>query len=188
MLMKVSQWFISFLFPDIEDKDQRDLCIYGCELWLYTIISTFGLLIIGILMHATLESAIIIVIFYLCQSSGGGYHASSHLSCFFTMVAGLLGCLLIPFFPSARQVLPFLCAASFLVLLAIPLRLHPNKKYLEARKRSLCMRSILVTTAIAFVIIAMDYSEGDRLFYCSCSAVCLSALSRLCATKIDKVQ
>ena len=22
MLMKVSQWFISFLFPDIEDKDQ----------------------------------------------------------------------------------------------------------------------------------------------------------------------
>lgn len=32
MLMKVSQWFISFLFPDIEDKDQRDLCIYGCEL------------------------------------------------------------------------------------------------------------------------------------------------------------
>ncbi len=82
MLMKVSQWFISFLFPDIEDKDQRNLCIYGCELWLYTIISAFGLLIIGILMHASLESAIIIVIFYLCQSNGGGYHASSHVNCF----------------------------------------------------------------------------------------------------------
>lgn len=85
MLMKAAQWLVDSLFSDFSNADQRITCIYGCELWLYTILSTLGLLILGVFLQSFWEAVIIIFIFYNCQSTGGGFHASSHMRCFLTM-------------------------------------------------------------------------------------------------------
>ena len=75
-----------------------------------------------------------ISIFYTCQSSGGGYHASTHLRCFLTMCAGLLAGL-------GFSLLP--CPLLALAVLAVPLTLHPNKQYLLENKKALILRSAL---------------------------------------------
>ena len=59
MLMKAAQWLVDSLFSDFSNADQRITCIYGCELWLYTILSTLGLLILGVSLQSFGEAAII---------------------------------------------------------------------------------------------------------------------------------
>ena len=89
MLMSLSKIIISFIPNGSCDEKQREICEYGCELWLYTILSTLGLFMIGLFAKAPIEAIVIISIFYVCQSIGGGFHASTHIKCFFTMVYGL---------------------------------------------------------------------------------------------------
>lgn len=181
MLMKTSEWLVSVLFPDLQDNNQRIACIYGCELWLYTFISTLGLLLIGLLMKSFFESAIIIAIFYTCQSHGGGFHASSHIRCFLTMSIGLLGGLIMLHMQISHAYLPYIGMVSIFVLLAFPIRLHPNKQYLKSNEQTLCTRSYCVTTTIVLCIIALFFIDGGSLFDSGCIGIFLAALSRLFA-------
>ena len=60
------------LLLEKNDGQQYEICKYGCEIWLYTLISTLGLIHIGRLMGFMLETVVIVSVFYLCQSNGGG--------------------------------------------------------------------------------------------------------------------
>lgn len=181
MLMKIAQWLTAAILYDVQDEQQRLLCEYGCELWLYTVSSTLGLFLIGILLGAPLETVMMIAIFYLCQSNGGGYHANTHMKCFLTMACGLLVGLLIIRIPGVDPLLILACTASILILLAFPLCLHPNKRYLKGGSQKLKLRSWLVTAGIAIVIVGLRIFEGGSLFHACCIAVFLSAVSRLIA-------
>lgn len=70
--------------------DEREVYIYGCDIVLYTLISTLGLLVLGTAFGRLLEAVLCVGIFYINQSFGGGYHADTHMRCFVTMAAGLL--------------------------------------------------------------------------------------------------
>lgn len=183
MLMRISQRLISALFPNWDDEEQRMICVYGCEIWLYTLISTLGLLTIGAALGKGLESAVIVAIFYLCQSNGGGFHASTHLTCFLTMTAGLLAGLAMMNSPSIWPALPSLCVVSLAILLAMPVRLHPHKQYLEEDRPTLCARSYLVTSGVAALNAALGLAVGGSLFRAAVVATFLSAVSRMCAVK-----
>ncbi len=181
MLMKIAQWLTDAILPDLQDEQQRLLCEYGCELWLYTVSSTLGLFLIGVLLGAPLETVVMIAIFYLCQSNGGGYHANTHMKCFLTMVCGLFAGLLIIRISGVDLLLIVVCTVSILILLAFPLCLHPNKRYLKGGSQGLKLRSWLVTVGIAITIAALAICEGESIFHAGCIAVFLSAVSRLIA-------
>ena len=55
----------------IIDPSLYDVYLYGCETVLYTIISTTGLIVTGILLQYTWETVILVGVFYLNQSLGG---------------------------------------------------------------------------------------------------------------------
>ena len=74
---------------------QRDVYLYGIELFLHTLFSTLGLLIISALLHRPIEGSIIIALYYTNQTIGGGFHASAHTRCFLTMSVGLVLALLL---------------------------------------------------------------------------------------------
>lgn len=183
MLMRLAQRITSALFPDWDDEEQRTLCVYGCEIWLYTLLSTLGLLAIGAALGNGLEAAVMVAIFYLCQSNGGGFHASTHLKCFLTMTAGLLAGLALVRWPVIWPLLPSLCVVSLAILLAMPLRLHPHKQYLSENRRSLRMRSYAVTLGIALFDAALGLWAFGSLFRAAAAATFLSAVSRACANK-----
>lgn len=178
MLTKAAHWLVCWLFADRCDDDQRVLCEYGCELWLYTILSTFGLLILGILFGYGLEAVVIITVFYLCQTNGGGYHASTHIGCFATMVCGMLAGFTMLHLPERQFYLPAIGIVSMFILLMVPLCLHANKCYLRTDSQQLKRRSQLTTIGIVAVVVGSDIMGIKDIFYTGCVALLLSALSR----------
>lgn len=114
---------------EIVRAEDHEVYAYGLDAILYTMISTLGLVLIGVVMRSTTEALVIIG-----QTLGGGFHASTHLRCFLTMAVGLLCCLTILF-------IPFLLTASVIIslisvgfMLRFPLVLHINKAYLSNKR------------------------------------------------------
>ena len=113
----------------IEDS-KRDVYIYAINLLLYTVVSTLGLIAISATLGKTTEGIIIILIYYVNQTLGGGFHASTHLRCFFTMAILLLAGLLALELHPSRTLLKAIVLIAGIVLFIFPLILHQNKSYL----------------------------------------------------------
>lgn len=181
MLLQISKKIVSYLLSSNADPDQIEICEYGCEILLYTIISTLGLVIIGLLLHSPIEAIIIILIFYLFQSTGGGHHANSHLACFTTMAVGLIFGLLIIKFPIFQLAAPFLSLCSAILLVINPLVLHHNKYYLNYKSKIFKIRSIILTICIYLCTVAFWALKLNLFYYASCCGIFFAALSRLYA-------
>ncbi len=161
-------------------EDERAIYEYGFDITLYTILSTLGLLLIGLLFHQLANTIVLVFVFYSCQSSGGGYHASTHLRCFLTMCTGLLFGLAFQYIPFPDWLFLAIGASSILLLLIFPLTLHPNKSYLKADSNRLIRRSMLTTvfiTCLCSVLLTLNWIPASIVS----SALLLSAFSRLYA-------
>lgn len=180
MLMSISKLCAARLFSDIADEQQYILCIYGIELWLYTIISTIGLFLTGFLFRATWEAAVIIAVFYACQSNAGGFHADTHMKCFITMSIGLAAGLLMIRLFSKGCLVPSAGLIGIVLLLVFPLCLHENKQYLKINEYIFKRRSVICTLLIAAVT-ALLYLLNHNLFLAGCAGLFLSAISRTAA-------
>lgn len=169
------------------DEDAQAVCLYGIDIFLYTLISTMGLLLIGALAHRFFEAVIWITLYYLNQTFGGGYHATSHLKCFITMAVSLAACLLLltVAIPLYLQIL--LLIVSSMLLFLFPLRLHENKRYLAKHSRFFVIRYrciLLLEFCIAiFLLLALpgQYAEMCML------GVATSAISRIVGIVQDKM-
>lgn len=169
------------LLLDKNDEQQYEICKYGCEIWLYTLISTLGLILIGRLMGFMLETVVIVSVFYLCQSNGGGYHASTHAKCFITMAVGLAVSLYLTDVCNHHTLSFMLFIVSSILMATHPLCLHHNKQYLEVKNKHIKRRSRIVTTGI-MVFVAANYIAGyNRIAQAGCVAMFMAAVSRLTA-------
>ena len=129
-MQRIAIWLTEyFIRKGIVPETEGEVYEYGFAITICTIASTLGLL-----LGQFLGGAALIAIFYTCQSSGGGDHASTHLRCFLTMCAGLLVGL-------GFSLLP--CPLWALAVLVVPLTLHLNKLYLLENGKALILRSAL---------------------------------------------
>lgn len=136
MIRKISKYLLKLLKQKCPiPPNEQDIYEYGIDVLLYTVLSTTGLLFLGLLYGQFTESIVIIAILYLNQTLGGGFHASTHLHCFATMAIGLSCCLSTLFipFPLLASVIIALTSAGF--MLRFPLVLHVNKAYLSSKRQ-----------------------------------------------------
>ena len=181
MLEKFSVAIAKRLCSNLSIADEQyEACCYGCETLLHTILSTLGLLIIGLCFHMVTETLIIITIFYTNQTFGGGFHATSHVKCFLTMVLfltlGLFFCRL----PQNLSIDISLLIPATAILFLNPLILHENKKYLAKRtafftKRSLILNSLWVSIVVLCIVMQTFLIRPIAV------GLTLSAVSRLAA-------
>ena len=165
--------------------DDHEIYIYGFETALYTLFSTTGLILIGLLLGRTTETLIMVTVFYINQTLGGGFHASTHLKCFIAMAGGLLCCLVSFAFPFNPFLYEGLGIVSLILLFKYPLVFHENKRYLLSQKRNLYRRSrfALLIQAVCLFAVALwgeqvcIQSFGIALFAC--------AISRLIAVHLS---
>ena len=143
----------------VRAKD-HEVYAYGLDAILYTMISTLGLVLIGVVMRSTTEALVIIGMFYINQTLGGGFHASTHLRCFLTMAVGLLCCLTILFIPFSLTASVIISLISVGFMLRFPLVLHINKAYLSNKRKLFSKHSqqalILQLLAICLFLIWGD--------------------------------
>lgn len=172
----------------IEEKD-RDIYVYGIDIGLYTIISTLGLLLIGLLMGQFVYSLILVFVFYTMQTSGGGYHASTHLNCFISMAVGLVIGLLIcriPDIPALYCLITIMI--SSVITFVIPLTLHKNRQFSGEKKQSLKLKSRIVILCLfaAGLVLYLFALQGYLLAFSVGMAI--SCISRLYAFTSEKIR
>lgn len=151
---------------------------YGAATLIYAVVSTVGLIALGVFMHRVSETLSIISIFYINQTTGGGYHASSHMRCFATMMIGLISCLVLCGLSIPIGVAGGMLIVSYATLVCIPVVLHPNKQYLIERRTLLKKRSRR-TTVIQVAIVAVLCGLSETLLYACTFGVMASAVSRI---------
>lgn len=181
MLTRMARRIIDLVLDSDADEQQRILCEYGCEVCLYTIFSTAGLIILGAALNSATEAIIMIAVFYACQSSGGGYHASSHIKCFLIMAAGLMLGIMLLGLSISRNIYIVTVICSAMVLVMIPIQLHPNKDYLCDKAASLSGRSRRISIFIAAGALIVTLIYFDRAARSCCIALLLSSISRIAA-------
>ena len=176
-MQRIAKYFTDFFVnKGVICEDERAIYEYGFDITLYTILSTLGLLLIGLLFHQLANTIVLVFVFYSCQSSGGGYHASTHLRCFLTMCTGLLIGLAFQYIPFPDWLFLAIGASSILLLLIFPLTLHSNKSYLKADIRRSMLTTVFIT-CLCSVLLTLNWIPASIVS----SAFLLSAVSRLYA-------
>ncbi len=159
-------------------EEDCEIYEYGFDITIYTIWSTAALLLLGFLLRQFIPAAILVIGFYTFQSSGGGYHAKTHLRCFLTMVVGLLVGLSAVFIKDHHILLWILLGIGALLLLLVPLVLHPNKTYLETERKRLTIKSIVVTLSVLTCVVVLNVF-WNRMLYAFSAVFFLAGISRI---------
>lgn len=185
MISQASEFLVSHLDDHSLSPEDRETCLYGCEILLYTIISTIGLFTIGCVLGFFPQSIIIVFVFYTLQSFGGGYHAKSHVQCFITMALGLLFCCTVLLCCSEAWI--YLCASMIgcIVLLCRPLTLHKHKTYLLPKKKKIANASQIVSVILGCITFSLFCFHQPMAYACSLG-IFVSALSRTVAFWFNK--
>ena len=180
MMQRLAIWIVNILEKKgaLRSGVSRETYIYGFDIAIYTFLSTFGLFLIGWIADRPIETALLIFLYYTNQSSGGGFHASSHLMCFLTMVLGellFLASFLLPYSP-------FTCSGisviSLLFMWTHPLVLHPNKSYLKKKAPQLIKRSRQILLLETTLLVAFILLNIPDIIQTGSLALLLSTISR----------
>lgn len=180
MMQRLAIWIVGMLEKKgaLHSDISRETYIYGFDIAIYTFLSTFGLFLIGWIAGRPLETALLIFLYYTNQSSGGGFHASSHLMCFLTMVLGELLFLISFLLPYS----PFTCSGisviSLLFMWMHPLVLHTNKSYLKKKAQQLIKHSRQILLLEAALLVAFILLNIPDIIQTGSLAFLLSAVSR----------
>lgn len=176
-----------FVRQEIALKQQYEMLVYGIELILYTIISTFGLITIGVLLNETIQALIIIALYYTNQTVGGGKHAKSHLQCFLLMALFLCIGLLLCNLNIPIEVCMGIMFVSSAYMFFVPLILHPNKRYLVNKEKCFIARSRKYICGCVGVFF-FCYCMFPSVLNAYSVGLMLSALSRFVAQREQKLR
>lgn len=186
MLMSLSRRIAAFLLDDLSDQDRVETCVYGIDLALYTIFSTLSLILIGCVCGKPIETMILIAIYYLNQTVGGGYHASTHWKCLASMIISLQICLvIIRFFSQAFYPAPSLAIVAFIVLWKNPLHLHPHKAYLKSKAESMKIKSKFCTVFSLITVFSLKL-VGNPFALSAALGIFAAAVSRVVGIKYQE--
>lgn len=186
MIMAMASAIVSFLERrNAIRSESREVYIYGCDIALYTFLSTAGLLIIGALAGRLWETTVLVTIFYINQSTGEGFHASTHMRCFITMTIGLLIFVALLLLPLNSMVIGCIGLCSCVILDCFPLVLHKNKRHLISKSGTLIRRSRIAVIVQAMVLLgglAVNFALAKTIAF----SMLLSAASRCTAVAVQK--
>lgn len=175
----ISKHIIAFLKAKNAIQQDEDVCLYGCDAVIYTLLSTLGLLLISLLCGMLSGGLLCVAIFYLNQSIGGGYHANTHLKCFFTMSLGLLFSFGIIHTIKNEYILAIACIPALLILFLLPLVLHPLLHHLEIRRKKLERRSYIFSVIESTLCLLCLIFAPPTISVFINIAIILSAISRV---------
>ena len=167
---------------EILKSKNREVYVYGVDLGGHSIMRTKGLLLIGWIGGHPIESTILIALYYALQSTGGGFHASTHLRCFISMAVGMI---LFLFSLRFHHFLPpclGLALIASILLWRYPLILHPNKRHLARRAQKCVIRSHCITlSCMALLLISILFRFPSSITQAFAFALICGAVSRAAA-------
>lgn len=151
-----------------EQKDNREVVIYGIEILISDVVNLFVVLLTGLVFGRVLCSLVFFASFAALRERTGGYHADTHLKCNIVLAINtILVMLVIKWFSAKDNIVVIVIAAAVLsgivILVFAPVD-NVNKKIDDSYKRKLKKQSIIawgvMSIGIVFVVLIglCDYS------------------------------
>ncbi|MEE1136941.1 MAG: accessory gene regulator B family protein [Acutalibacteraceae bacterium] len=87
----ISNKFISFLCENnIIERNKQELYAYALEILLSSILHFLTTIVIGIVFRMLAECLLMFAVFSVVRRFAGGFHASTHLKCYFSSIAAIM--------------------------------------------------------------------------------------------------
>jgi accessory gene regulator B len=155
----IAEWCTDYLIQEkVIDPVNKQVYIYGFQLFFSTTISIMSILIIAIFTHNFFTAFLFLLIFLPLRMTANGYHAKTYLKCFFlTNTVFLIYLLMVKKF-SSLLINPFyffaLILSSMYIYIKAP-REHPNHKLTEKnRKNNRLYAHIILGLDLIFISLA----------------------------------
>lgn len=150
---------------EIISKEQEDICIYGTELLMSSLIEVINVCIAGAVFGTFWQSMLYLICMMAVRSYTGGYHADSYLRCnaaFIAAYAGTVGIWFIckSFSVSVWMWLPVLLAFIYIIKEA-PIE-NRNKILTPFEKRKYKKISVCVYLGFLAVAAGMDIADNQK--------------------------
>lgn len=72
------------------EREKQELYAYAMEILLSSILHFLTTVVIGLLFDMVIESLLLFIAFSVIRRFAGGFHASTHLRCYFTSIAAII--------------------------------------------------------------------------------------------------
>jgi len=156
----IKYWVVN----NIIKEEDSDIYIFGLDIIISSIISITAVMVTAILMGRVLESLALLSIIIPMQCLSGGYHAKTHLRCFFTMYIGYW-CVtpLIPFI-SFYIGLGIVAISLIIVFLFAPVR-HENVPMSEKHYKKMKEITRCITIIGAIIGVGLSGVSGNAGVY-----------------------
>ena len=138
------------------DKNERDIIIYGLEIILHNIALIIILIFLGIVTNTLLETMLFVMIHIVIQRKTGGYHTSTRFGCFLVTTIAWFGAIMTVKMQVRYEFLSFptaicLCIGMIIITLICAPVENINKPLTEETK--IINRIISIELMITFSIL-----------------------------------
>lgn len=187
MISEISSTLYSKLTRSMKLSEvQYKAGLYGMNGAIYTAFSTLVLIFFGSLLGELSSTCVIISVYYLNQTVGGGFHATTHTKCLMTMLLGLtIGIGILKHGGWSMMEGITLVSAEFVLMWFVPLVLHKNKRFLQNQSPKLIRKSriCLIGEILFFFIMVVNQHE---LSFAFAVGFTLSTVSRVAGKIINR--
>ena len=142
------------------DEKERNIIIYGLDIFIYNLTTTLIFLFFGFLTNTLLETVLFLVIHVAVQRKAGGYHASTRLGCFIVTAVSWFGAVMAAKLQEQHCFLSF----SAVILLGMgriavisfcaPVE-HKNKPLTDEVKKQNRIISTVLVTVFSVLLLAL---------------------------------
>lgn len=187
MISRISSTLYSKLTRSMKlSEAQYAAGLYGMNGAIYTALSTLVLIFFGSLLGEISSTCVIISVYYLNQTVGGGFHATTHTKCLMTMLLGLtIGIAILKHCVWSMMTSITLVSIEFAIMWFVPLVLHKNKLFLQTHSSKLIRKSriCMVGEIMLFFIMIVNQHELSFAFVVGFT---LSTVSRIAGKIINR--
>ena len=194
MSLSLAQTF--YTNADIEyDEGDIEVYAYGLEVFLSSVLEVLAILIIGIFVGRIFEALAFFISFIPLRSFAGGYHAKTHLRCFFVLlvVYGLVLLILnlIPISFAVHIALICVGLSVFPILKFAPLA-DVNKPIGVLQRKEFRKKSVFILLVQAIIIIGLSgliimFNVSAIISYI-CLSFALGQLSAVMSLVVAKIR
>lgn len=165
MVEKISKKILNILSDEKDDKDQKEILLFGITRIVEDIPKYIGILLVCLLLGALKEFLIVMVVTMIYKTFTGGVHLHTNIGCFIGSLISIMSCIYIPIIIAKYQdiLIPFAVFiyifSIYIILVYVPADVPEipiiNKK---RRKRDKIMAFIVLNILylVAFFLIEND--------------------------------
>jgi len=184
MFHAISEKIAEFIIGEKEEqKDNREVLIYGIEILISDVVNLFVVLLTGLLFGHILCSLVFFISFAVLREKTGGYHADTHLKCNIVLAINtILVMLVIKWFSAKDNIVVIVIAAAVFSGIVIGIfspRDNVNKRLDAESKRKFKIQSLIIWFAMCIVMAIVEVLEFDEYLLAIASSMTSTAVAIL---------